>query len=186
MLRSGIALPKHIFPLFLQIKMPPLVHFLHGKESGPWGSKITYLADIVKKHGADVESLDYSATFDTLERVRILEQACAARPAAVLVGSSMGGWVATTASARIKVSGLFLLAPAFYLPDYPQHQVGCSGDKIEIVHGWHDSVVPYRNSVRFGQENNCTLHLVDDEHRLRNRLDRVGLYLSSFLERILK
>lgn len=165
--------------------MPPLVHFLHGKESGPWGSKITHLANIVKKQGFDVDSLDYSATFDPEERVRMLSAASAGRPAAVLVGSSMGGWVAATASAHIKVQGLFLLAPAFYLPDYPEHQVGCAGHSIEIVHGWHDSVVPYQNSIRFGRENNCTLHLIDDGHRLSNSLDLVGLYLSGFLERLI-
>lgn len=166
--------------------MPPLVHFLHGKESGPWGSKITYLAEIVRNMGFDVESLDYSITFDPMERVRMLSASHAARPAAVLVGSSMGGWVATTASAHVAVRGLFLLAPAFYLPDYPEHQVGCAGNAIEIVHGWHDGIVPYQNSVRFGHEHKCTLHLVDDEHRLRDRLDMVGQYLSSFLERIMK
>jgi len=165
--------------------MPALVHFLHGKESGPWGSKITYLAGVAKQLGLDVESLDYSSTFDPEERVRILSEAFATRPADILVGSSMGGWVAATASARLKVRGLFLLAPAFFLPDYPELQVGCGGNAIEIVHGWNDGIVPYQNSVRFGQEHKCTLHLVDDEHRLKNRLDLVGQYLSDFLKRTL-
>jgi alpha-beta hydrolase superfamily lysophospholipase len=36
----------------------------------------------------------------------------------VLMGSSMGAYVATVAAETIKPSGLFLLAPAFYLPGY--------------------------------------------------------------------
>ena len=36
------------------------VYFSHGKESGPWGSKIKRLANIAKEHGCSVDSIDYS------------------------------------------------------------------------------------------------------------------------------
>lgn len=164
--------------------MKPLVHFIHGKESGPWGSKITYLAQIVREMGYDVDSIDYSSTFDPVKRVQMLAESHAKRSATYLVGSSMGGWVALTGSAAISVNGLFLLAPAVYMDDYPLHDVGCPGNAIEIVHGWHDSLIPYQNVVRFSQEHNCTLHLVDDEHRLQRRLDQIGEYLRGFLKRM--
>lgn len=35
------------------------VYFNHGKESGPWGSKISKLAEVAHKRGFDVESIDY-------------------------------------------------------------------------------------------------------------------------------
>ena len=35
------------------------VCFNHGKESGPWGSKITALAEVAKGNGFAVKSLDY-------------------------------------------------------------------------------------------------------------------------------
>ena len=79
--------------------MKPLIHFVHGKESGPWGTKIRHLADIAREMGYDVESLDYSSTFDPETRVEMLANSCHTRPAQYLVGSSMGGWVAMTASA---------------------------------------------------------------------------------------
>lgn len=164
--------------------MKPLVHFIHGKESGPWGSKITYLAQIVREMGYDVDSIDYSGTFDPESRVQMLAQSCAKRPATFFVGSSMGGWVALTASSVVPVDGLFLLAPAVYMDDYPPHAVGCPGNAIEIVHGWHDSLIPCQNVIRFSREQNCTLHLVDDEHRLQHRLDQVGEYLRAFLKRM--
>ena len=166
--------------------MKPLIHFIHGKESGPWGSKITYLAEIAREMGYDVDSIDYSSTFDPAKRVQMLTQSCAKRPATYLVGSSMGGWVALTASAAISVRGMFLLAPAVYMDDYPPHQIGCPGDAIEIVHGWHDSLIPFQNIIRFSQEQQCTLHLVNDEHRLQHCLDQVGEYLRSFLKRMEK
>ena len=164
--------------------MTPLVQFIHGKESGPWGSKITYLADIARSLGYEVQSMSYTGMTDPQERVEKLVHANKTQPAYLLVGSSMGGWVATTASASIPVRGLFLLAPAFYMPDYPPHQLGCAGESIEIVHGWHDSLIPYSNVVRFAQENRCTLHLVDDEHRLKYRLNQVGEYFNNFLKRM--
>lgn len=164
--------------------MKPLVHFIHGKESGPWGRKITYLAEIVREMGYAVDSLDYSGIADPVQRVQKLAAAHALRPATCLVGSSMGGWVALTASAVISVKGLFLLAPAVYMDDYPPHQVGCPGSAIEIVHGWRDSLIPYKNAVRFSHEHRCTLHLVDDEHRLQHCLPRLGAYLRTFLEKM--
>lgn len=136
--------------------------------------------------GFDVESLDYSSTFDPDIRVRMLIDSGKKRPASYLVGSSMGAWVAMTASAAIPVKGLFLLAPAIDMPDYPPLCLGCNGNAIEIIHGWKDSLIPVENVIRFSRELKCTLHLLDDEHRLKNRLDQVGDYLKSFLDRMEK
>ena len=35
------------------------VVFSHGKESGPWGSKITTLSNVANDMGFGVESIDY-------------------------------------------------------------------------------------------------------------------------------
>jgi len=35
-----------------------LVHFIHGKESGPWGLKIQRLAKIAEAYDYEVASLD--------------------------------------------------------------------------------------------------------------------------------
>ena len=165
--------------------MLPLIHFVHGKESGPWGRKITYLSAIAREQGVDIESLDYSGIVNPMERAEKLSASCLVSPPDILVGSSMGGWVATMATATVPVRGLFLMAPAFYLLDYPQHLTGCKGNRIEIVHGWRDSIIPFQNSVRFGQEHACTVHLVDDDHRLADRLDQLGQFFSSFIQRVM-
>jgi predicted esterase len=164
----------------------PLIHFVHGKESGPWGIKITYLADIVRNLGYDVASLDYSGTMDPDRRVRMLVESHAERPATFLVGSSMGAWVALAASCAIEVQGLFLLAPAVHVAGYPAVRAGCPGHAVEIVHGWRDAVIPFQNAVRFSEEHRCALHLVDDEHALRHSLERIGDCLRAFLGRMEK
>jgi hypothetical protein len=169
--------------------MQALVHFVHGKESGPWGSKITRLADVARDNGCDVASLDYSGMPDPQARADHLVAACAdeARPL-ILVGSSMGGWVATKAATQfISPLGLFLLAPAFYLPSYPDLglELNCAPDRIELVHGWRDDVISYANSVRFGRQHGCTVHLVDDDHRLGARLETIAGYFALFLQRVL-
>lgn len=164
--------------------MNNLVQFVHGKESGPWGSKISHLAHIARGYGFDVESLDYAGIADGPARVEKLLAACADRPACILVGSSMGGWVATQASTQVKPIGLFLMAPAFDLPDYPPVVPGCAGSMIDIIHGWQDDVIPFAHSVRFGQKYGCNVHLVPDDHRLGATLEQTGQYFELFLDRV--
>ncbi len=48
------------------------VYFSHGKESGPWGTKIKKLATIAKEHGCSVESIDYTDIENPDLRVRHL------------------------------------------------------------------------------------------------------------------
>ena len=92
------------------------VYFSHGKESGPWGTKIRFLADIAEEMGCQVESIDYSATQDPEERVALLKETLPAdEPEIILVGSSMGGYVSLVAALEYDVKGVFLLAPAVYM-----------------------------------------------------------------------
>ncbi len=161
----------------------PLVHFAHGMGSGPWGIKITHLAAIARDGGFDVESLDYSGMDSPQDRAEKLVAACRGLPGPlVLVGSSMGGWVATAASSQVPVSGLFLMAPAFYFPGYPDVSPGC--DQVEVVHGWEDDVILYEHSVRFSKKYGASLHLVEDDHRLTKRIDLLGELFAGFLGRL--
>ena len=87
------------------------VCFSHGQESGPWGTKIRALADVARDAGHAVESLDYQSMADPQDRARKLMAWCREQPApAILVGSSMGGYVALAAASAVGAVGLFLLA----------------------------------------------------------------------------
>src|SRR5271154_5065555 len=92
------------------------VVFSHGKESGPWGSKITAMAAVVRDLGLAVESIDYRGLDDPGDRGRkLIDSVGERKDRVVLVGSSMGGHVSAAAATRVGARGLFLLAPAFYM-----------------------------------------------------------------------
>lgn len=159
-----------------------MVVFSHGKESGPWGSKITAMAAVARDLGWAVESVDYRGIDDPGARVsKLIDYGIELGEPPVLVGSSMGGHVSAAAAGRLKPRGLFLLAPAFYMPGYEQYtpqEVACP---TVIVHGWHDDIVPVDNSIRWAREHDAALHLLDSGHRLEDQIDAICLLLRAFL-----
>jgi pimeloyl-ACP methyl ester carboxylesterase len=158
------------------------VVFSHGKESGPWGSKITAMAQVARSLQFDVVSVDYRGIDDPLARVEKLVQAvCALSAPPVLVGSSMGGYVSAAAVARVRVRAIFLLAPAFYMPGFEQHTPQDVSVPTAIVHGWHDDIVPVENSVRWAREHRATLHVLDSNHRLEDQIEAICILLKDFL-----
>ena len=53
------------------------VIFSHGQESGPWGTKIRAMAELVKGMGCAAESIDYQGIADPTERVHKCVRECA-------------------------------------------------------------------------------------------------------------
>ena len=75
------------------------VIFSHGQESGPWGTKICAMADVVRGLGYQADSIDYQGIVDPTERVDKLIRECRdIDDTLILIGSSMGGHVATAAA----------------------------------------------------------------------------------------
>ena len=141
----------------------PTVYFAHGKESGPWGTKIQHLAAIARRRGCEVESPDYSAIPDPDARVDLLLGLASGKPDLLLVGSSMGGYVSTVAAHTLDTRGLFLMAPALYIPGYRAQRYHPSTRRIAVVHGWHDDIVPVRHSIEFARETHSELHILDGD-----------------------
>ena len=95
------------------------VIFSHGQESGPWGTKITAMSDVARKMNCEVISIDYRGIKSPFDRVKKLSKEVADISTSVLlVGSSMGGYVATAVSNHPNVKGLFVLAPAYYIEGF--------------------------------------------------------------------
>lgn len=165
--------------------MTGAVYFNHGQESGPWGDKITRLADVARGRGFEALSLDYRGMADAEARVAKLldSDARAARPL-VLVGSSMGSYVAAVASASLRPRGLFLLAPAFYVPEFASQEPVPHADFVALVHGWSDDVIPFENSVRYAGKFKAALHLVESDHRLSSQLPLIASLFDMFLAQI--
>lgn len=160
-----------------------LVCFAHGKESGPWGTKITHLAERARARGFEVLSPDYSHTHDPKERVKqLLELAPRARQL-VLAGSSMGAYVSAMACARLKPQALFLIAPALYFPGWDEEPEGCPALTV-VVHGWRDDIVPVERSLRFAQPRKAALHLLDSGHTLNDQLPALAALFERMLESV--
>lgn len=156
------------------------VVFSHGKESGPWGGKITTLAETARVEGYEVESVDYQGIESPRDRITKLVDTC--KPLSgelVLVGSSLGAYVSLAAASFLHARGLFLMAPAVYAPGLPDLRKGVLDCPLTIVHGYHDDVVPYEQSLRLAQEYGAALHLVNGDHRLNANM-RVIRYLFEY------
>lgn len=163
----------------------PIIVFSHGQDGEPWGTKIVAMAEVARGAGYRVESVDYRGMADPAARVAKLREFCKTLPAApVLVGSSMGGHVATAVSIEAPARGLFLLAPAFYMPGYEQYTPKPAACPIVIVHGWNDDIVPVDNSIRYAREHKCRLHIIDSDHRLTADIRDINEYLAQFLARL--
>lgn len=162
----------------------PIV-FSHGKDGAPWGPKIVAMAEVAKRHGFDIESLDYRGMEDPAARVAKALAFCRTLDSpVVLVGSSLGGHIAAAVSSQVRTRGMFLLAPAFYMKGYEQYTPTPAACPTEIVHGWHDDVVPVENSIRFAREHAATLHILDSDHRLTSGIDTICELLDAFLRRL--
>lgn len=162
------------------------VVFSHGKESGPWGFKIKRLAEIARQQGCSVDSIDYTDLMDPELRVErllaVLEQEI---DEFVLVGSSMGGYVALVASETVAAKGVFLMAPALYMPGFKQQQHDSRSPHIEIVHGWSDGVIPADHSIKYARQADCSLHLISGDHALNGVIESVERLFGRFLTTVL-
>jgi pimeloyl-ACP methyl ester carboxylesterase len=158
------------------------VVFSHGKESGPWGAKITAMAALVRGLNLGVESVDYRGMDDPGLRVaKLVEVGGQLKGPLLLVGSSLGGHVAATAATRLNAAALFLLAPAFYMRGFEEYTPQDVAVPTAIVHGWHDAVVPVENSIRWAREHRATLHVLDSDHRLEDKIGSICALLRDFI-----
>ncbi len=159
----------------------------HGLNSSPHATKVTALAQVADRLGWTHERPDYrdidagSNIRDVARRLaRLLEQACAVQGPLVLVGSSMGAYISAMASLQVKPIGLFLMAPPIALPGYPK-PLDAAVVPTEVIHGWHDELIPAQEVVDWCRPRAVSLHLVDDGHRLENHVTQVADAFERFL-----
>lgn len=163
------------------------VIFSHGRESGPWGTKIRALAKVAEAAGCQVLSRDDSDTRDPDLRVsRLIEEAAAVQGSVILVGSSMGGYVAAVASQEIYPVGMFLMAPAINMPGYGNQQIEPQARELEIIHGWGDDIVPVEGVLAFARSHQAMFHLIPAGHALTEQIDWLTQQFKVFLLRCLR
>ena len=148
------------------------VHFIHGLEGSPSGSKARLLARHFDTVTPAMDTSDFGG--------------CVARHAAlledggspdVLAGSSFGGAVAVALLQRGHWSGpTLLLAQAALLYGLPAELP--AGVPVWIVHGSGDDLVPPEHSRRLaaaGDRELIRLIEVDDDHSLRASVENGSL-----------
>jgi pimeloyl-ACP methyl ester carboxylesterase len=156
------------------------VVFSHGKESGPWGKKISALAEVARSEGFEAHSVDYRGLDDPRQRTARLVDFCKELSGdLVLVGSSLGGYVAVASASLLHARGVFLLAPALYVKGLPELRDGVLDCPAAVVHGWRDDVVPFEDSIRFARAHHAALHLLESDHNLHSQI-RVVQYLFEY------
>lgn len=168
--------------------MPNLtVVFSHGRESGPWGTKIRALAKVAEKYDCRVISRDDSDNRDPeLRVVRLIDEIRGIDGPVVLAGSSMGGYVATVASQVLNPVGLFLMAPAFGLPGYAEQTPQPICRELTVVHGWSDDVIAVSAVLNFSRQHRAMLHLLPAGHALLEQVAWLTQIFALFLERCLQ
>jgi pimeloyl-ACP methyl ester carboxylesterase len=140
---------------------------------------------VAEARGLRVVSPDYSDLASPEERVERLLGLCEGlgRPLA-LVGSSMGAYVSLVASARVNPVGLFLMAPAVFIPGYREQEPAACADRTVIVQGWNDEIIPASHVIRFARGCRAQLHLVDSDHRLEDQVPFLTALFGLLLEEI--
>lgn len=144
------------------------VFYLHGFASSPQSSKAAFFGRKFAERGVDLHTPDLNLPdFSSLTITRMLQQVGAAIDAAsapvMLIGSSLGGFVAVHAAAQFpaRVDRLVLLAPALEFGGNRVREMGESGleqwretDRLDVFHYGYGRVMPvhyalYTDAARY-------------------------------------
>ena len=163
-------------------EQPYPVLWAHGLDAKPWGAKSTLLAKIAKEEGFAMDATDFQGIRDPQVRVDMFMDACRDLDAPpILAGSSLGAYVSLMVSTKIKVRGLFLLAPAVILPGYGLKEIPLVTAPVAMVHGWKDELIPPESVFHYAEMTRATLSMVDSDHRLSTAHDQVCAFFRYFL-----
>ncbi len=148
----------------------PLI-FIHGLLGSSQGFKATMLRGLF----SDILIPDFNGSLK--ERMAQLDPILAGRSGWTIIGSSMGGLMATlyTCQHPQQVEKLILLAPALTWPGLADHLPDPVSVPVTVYHGSKDTVVPVE-PVRALCERiftDLTFHVVDDEHKLHETVQAI-------------
>ena len=136
------------------------VVFSHGQESGPWGRKISALAEIARSEGYEAHSVDYRGI--DMPRARVARQR-----------TRLGEGLSAAGQNQDAVEAY--MTCAYAAPDsiWARMALDGAGQSVEVV--------PYEHSVRFAHAYRAALHLLDSDHRLHNQVRVIQHLFEYFL-----
>ena len=164
--------------------------YIHGYLSSPDGAKGSLLKsslDIkpIKYRDCEPEDLVISSCIDEIKK----ELKNISNP--ILIGSSLGGFLAVKTALTEDISTLILLNPAIMPTDvditkiddmpssilkdmiYPDLFQKRIQARIIIFIGTKDTVVPNRWGIEFAKAQEAEVHFLDDDHRLSKNLENL-------------
>lgn len=160
------------------------VIFSHGLEGTPYGAKARLLADISTAQGFKFIAKDYGQDTSVEKRSKMLAEIVSDIDGdIILAGSSMGGYMAAAEANETKLRGLYLLAPALYMYNYPIQDFSPKTKVITVRHGWRDTIVPISNTYKFAEANKAEMEIVDDNHRMSDTIEGLAVSYTRFLTR---
>jgi predicted esterase YcpF (UPF0227 family) len=176
----------------------PSIYFIHGYQSSPDGDKATLLRDSlgvipIRYRDCAPEDLIISSCVNEIRKAII----ASSHP--VLIGSSLGGFLAAKTALSLERSTLILLNPAIIPPDVdiknitdmPQRILTEMQDielfekkinaRIILIIGTNDIVVPNRWGIDFAKAQEAEIHFFHDDHRFSRNLDNLPIIISKLL-----
>jgi pimeloyl-ACP methyl ester carboxylesterase len=142
----------------------PTLTYLHGFASGPGSTKARFFAAHLAARGAKLRVPDLAPDFthQTITGMLGLVDALLDEAPSVLLGSSLGGYLAALAAARrpTRVPGLVLFAPAFGFAARWEERVGA-----ETMKRWRERGTAPVHHYGVGRELPLSIDLLDDARR---------------------
>ena len=138
--------------------------YLHGFASGPGSTKAQFFRARLAEHGVALDIPDLAPDFTRMTVTGMLGivDAILARGPAVLMGSSLGGYLAALAAARQadRVRGLVLFAPAFAFAERWEARIGPAA----FARWRAEGTAPVHHHA-LGRELPLAMDLIDDARR---------------------
>jgi len=165
-----------------------MLYYLHGYQSKPESKKGTLFrnrlgAIPIEYHEGPPERLDIDQALQQIERV------IGDDPGPILIGSSLGGFLAAEAALRVKaIKAIVLLNPAIIPPSAELTKLSGIPNAIlkrmqssplfetkinvaiVILVGTHDELVPLDWVLSFARGQEATVKFLDDDHAFTEKL----------------
>lgn len=145
----------------------PVVYFLHGLESGPFGSKSRALREIMNLQAPDFQGMDIEERLEKAMSLLALEE----NHSVVLIGSSLGGLLTTLLWSRMpeKIGGLLLLVPAWERADLSHIQA--LPPNTEVILSEDEEVLSFEAQIEMCRNWQTKPIMVKDTHRLAGSME---------------
>lgn len=159
----------------------------HGRGLNAQSKDMYYLGKTAENLGFEIHKInDELIQNPTIRKEKLSALIANENDELILAGFSMGAYTSLMVAGEYlqKIKGLFLIAPALYIPHYPQDNYPTVPNTM-IIHGWKDSVVPVEHSIQYAEKHSAELIILNNAHTFlaQPELNILCGYFELFLKR---